>query len=62
MKIHGDNGYIMMPAIIDTTGIFCEKGLYHAFCLSSIKTEFGIMTYYSYRLNPTNISLGRIKR
>ncbi len=62
MKIYGDNGYITIPAITDPTGIFGEEGFCHAFHLSSVKTHDGIMSYYSYRRNPTNINLEQIKR
>lgn len=62
MKIYGDNGYITIPALIDPTGIFGEEGFCYAFHLSSVKTHDGIMSYYSYRRNPTNINLDQIKR
>ena len=62
MKIYGDNGYIAIPEIVNSIGIFGDKGPCYAFLLSSVKTEYGIMVYYSYRRNPTNINLGQIKR
>ena len=62
MKIYGDNGYITIPALENFMGFFGEKGFCHAFHLSSVKTEYGTMMYYSYRRNPTNINLGQIKR
>ena len=62
MKIYGDNGYITIPALENFMGFFGEKGPCHAIQLISTKTEYGTMMYYSYRIHPTNINFGQIKR